>query len=273
LGSDFVARKPTKQAEASAAAETGITEQPVVSGTLPLYRDARPVLPETHGHRAIAAGASGFGFAANAPLIPITVDEFERAALDYPIVFVGPAKRAFVVTGLGADKNLFIEGESYRPGAYVPAYLRRYPFVFARDEADQVRILCLDEASDRIVDASEAGSMPLFDGDQPTDATRHALAFCQEFEAAEKGTELFVALLGELDLLTPQQAHLNPPSADGTSEPQSELLLDYLSIDRAKLEALSAESWQLLTKTRAVGPVYAQLLSIANWGVLAERRI
>ncbi len=99
----------------------------MLSGTLLPYDDAWPTLPKTHGNHTSCGGVESYAFAAKMPLVPITADEFAAAATHYPIVFFGPERSAYVVTGLTADRNLFVgEDRSYAPGAHIPANLRRY---------------------------------------------------------------------------------------------------------------------------------------------------
>ena len=62
-----------------------VAQGPQVNGSLPLYADPQAVHSVTHADVAVRVGATDFGFAAKAPLIQLTVEEFERAALDYPV--------------------------------------------------------------------------------------------------------------------------------------------------------------------------------------------
>jgi len=236
-----------------------------LSGTMPLYGDPRPITAATHRNHAILPGPDDYSFAAKTALVPITVDEFAAASLDYPIVFFGPERRTFVVTGLKAERNLFVDADGkYSAGAYIPAYLRRYPFAFARDSEDRLRILCLDQASPRVGTIADEGARPLFDGDQPAEITNHALAFCQEMEAAETRTATLLTVLDDHGLLEPQQAQQ-------TTNGASTLLLDYATIDPAKLEALADEQFREIRRTGALAAIHAQILSAGNWSKLQVR--
>ncbi len=238
-----------------------------VNGAMPLYDAPQAVHSVTHREVSVRTGEGTFTFAEKAPIIEVTVDEFERASLDFPIVFVGEALQPFAVMGLEADKNQFVSAGGYRPGVYVPAYLRRYPFVFARDEGSEALILCLDHASDRVVKAGDTGAMPLFDGDEPTALTRQAIQFCENYEAARARTSVLVGLLRELDLLAARQATREGAEGEGAT-----LLLEYQTIDVAKLDALDADGFQRLRAAGALPAIYAQLASQANWQVLAVTR-
>lgn len=246
--------------------KTKTKDAPSVTGVLPLYIDARPVLAATHGDHAIRDVPVNYAFAANAPLIPITVDEFAAASLDYPIVLVGPANAAFVVTGLAPDQNLFVDADGqYAPDAYVPAYLRRYPFVFARDEGDTLRILCLDESSPQVGTTKDEGARALFEGEgAATDLTKQAMTFCQAFEDAERRTTLLGELLTAHSLLDGRQAHHNQGET-------STLLIDYRAIDPAKVDALGDDAFLDLRHKGALIPLFAMLASAQNWQKLAVR--
>jgi len=249
------------------AATTEVIGGPKVNGSLPLYAEPRAVHSVTHRDVAVRVGGGDFGFAAKAPMVQITVDEFERAALDYPIVFFGDDRQPFVVSGLELDRNVFVKDGHYVAGAYIPAYLRRYPFVFARDEGSDALVLCLDHASDRVTVAGEPGAEKLFDGQEPTALTRQALNFCESYEAADARTKAFVTLVGELGLFESKQAHYTAP---GAATPT--LLLEHFTIDRARLDDLSAEDFSRLRDARVVSSAYAQIASQANWEVLLSRK-
>jgi len=241
-----------------------VVDGPKVQGSLPLYAEPRAVHSITHAEVGILPAPVDFGFAAKSPLVPLTVDEFTRAGLDYPILFFGADRQPYAVAGLEEARNLFITEGAYRAGAYIPAYLRRYPFVFARDEdsADRL-ILCIDHASDRVTVAGAEGALPLFDGNEPTALTRQALEFCEAYEAAGARTRLLLDLLDEHGLLVGRQAHYTAP---GAAEPT--LLLDYLTIDADRLAALDDAAFLRLRTAGALPAIYAQIASQALWEAL-----
>ena len=251
----------TKQKTTKPEAEA--SRGPKVSGSLPLYGEPQAINSITHRDVGVLVGPGDFQFAAKAPMIQLTVDEFERASLDYPIVFFGADRQAYAVTGLEAERNLFVAEGSYRPDAYVPAYLRRYPFVFAREEGSDTLLLCLDHGSDRVVEAGHPDAVALFEGNAPSALTRQALEFCENYEAAERRTRVLVDLLLEFELFEAKQAHYTAPG--GT---EATLLLEYLTIDRARLEALDPEQFLRLRTAGALPAIYAQIASQAKWEAL-----
>lgn len=237
---------------------------PQVNGSLPLYRDPRPVHSVTHADAAVVVGPTDFGFAAASPMIQLTVDEFERAGLDYPILFFGDDRQPYVVTGLEEGRNLFVSAGRYQAGAYIPAYLRRYPFVFARDEGSERLILCLDHASGRVESKDDEGAVALFDAGDATELTQQALRFCENYEGAQARTRMLVALLEDLDLFEVKRVHYTAP---GATEPS--LLVEYRTVDRARIEALSSEQFLRLRDAGALPAIHAQIASQAKWEALA----
>jgi hypothetical protein len=244
-----------------------LPEDRFVAGSLPLYADISLVAAERHAQAALLPDGD-FSFAAGSPTVPLTVDEFARAALDYPIVFVGPARRAFAVTSLSADANRFIDDAgSYRPGAYIPAYLRRHPFALVNDPANGQWVLGIDEFSTRLAPLDAPGALPLFQAGEPSAATREAVAFCEAYEAGNQRTERLVEVLDELDLFEARQAHHRPRLPDG-SEGEPVLLLDYVAVSRARLDALDDVAFARLRARDGLGAVYAHLMSEAAWDKL-----
>src|ERR1700761_3215918 len=74
--------------------------------------------------------ASGFRFAAHANSISLCLQEISAAADFYPIVFTEAALTPLAVVGCRDGENAFVDGNGrWRPGVYIPAYLRAWPFI------------------------------------------------------------------------------------------------------------------------------------------------
>lgn len=169
---------------------------------LPLfYRDPRPLSSIEHSGWRLAEG--DVSFAAGAPCSPIVVGEFVPAARHYPIVFAAADAAPIAVLGL-EEANLFVTEGAWDADCYVPAYVRRYPFGFAKASADRFALM-IDAASDRITRGGEAG-VPLFEGGEPSVHTRKALAFCEAFHGDAAVTEAFANALRTQELLVERRA-------------------------------------------------------------------
>jgi hypothetical protein len=105
-----------------------------ITGNVLFYSQPEPLSPEMHGKMGVKSMDGPFGFAKPGHAIPLTVGEFPLAAVTGPIIFVGDEKMPISVMGLNAGDNMFLRDDGlFEPGAYIPAYIRRYPFVFAND--------------------------------------------------------------------------------------------------------------------------------------------
>jgi hypothetical protein len=234
-----------------------------ISGSVLFYSQPEPLAPELHGKLGVKRMDGPFKFAAKGHAVPLTVGEFQLAAVSGPIIFVGDEKLPLAVMGLNSGENLFIKDDgSFEPGVYVPAYIRRYPFVFADDKAQQQMVLCVDRAADFIV---EGGDMPFFDAKgQPSEYTKNCIEFCNNFEVERQRTESFVNLVKSLDLFELKEAKFTPMSPDGTpGEPQK--IADYWGVSEEKLGKLDPAKLAELRDNGALPQIYAHLLSLVGW--------
>ena len=105
-----------------------------MSVQLLFYQDAKPVTSDRHRDVAIKTGHS-YAFARNVNSVPVTAVEFAQAAAEYPIVFAGTDQSIMpaVILGVKQTENLYVDDVGNWSGKYVPAFVRRYPFVFSSD--------------------------------------------------------------------------------------------------------------------------------------------
>ena len=99
-----------------------------------IYQDLVLLNSERHRDWSVKIGTD-FSFARDVSSVPLTAVEFRNAALDYPIVFADADDEVVpvAVMGVKAEENLYIDAEGNLDATYVPAFLRRYPFVFSND--------------------------------------------------------------------------------------------------------------------------------------------
>jgi hypothetical protein len=113
---------------------------------LMIYESAVPV--GSQRHRALSVrGGKEFGFAHGLNSVPLPAAEFGASVGEYPIVFAGPddAVMPTAILGRRDGENLFLDDGGTWSAKYVPAFIRRYPFVFARPDAGEAFTLCVDE--------------------------------------------------------------------------------------------------------------------------------
>lgn len=233
-----------------------------LAGSVLFYSKPEPLNVETHGKLGANPVESPYAFVATTHVVPLTVTEFSPAALSYPVIFVGDARQPVAVMGLRPGENLFVDAAgTFKAEAYIPAYIRRYPFVFANDEVQKRLILCVDRAAPFIV---EGGQAPLFENGEPSAYTQQAMEFCNNFETERQRTDGFVQLLKDLDLLAVREAVFTPRNPDGSpGEPQK--IAEYFAVSEDRLKALPAEKLVELRDNGALGQIYAHLVSLLGW--------
>ncbi|WP_199553839.1 SapC family protein [Sandaracinobacteroides hominis] len=239
-----------------------MASQPPVQ--LPLfYQNLIPLTSDLHASDGLVE-RQNVEFARATHAIPITVDEFVMAQRHYPIVFSDGAEGVpLALVGLKEGENLFMDANGNWVGdAYVPAYVRRYPFMLARLTPDaQVLSLVFDDKSG-ILSADSDNKM--FDAEkQPTETTRNILAFCEQFEQAVARTKSFMEELTKLNLLMDGQAQIQNP---GMEQPAT--FAGFKMIDEQKLQNLRGDQARKMVQNGMLGLVYAHLFSLSQMRVL-----
>jgi SapC len=233
-----------------------------LAGTVLFYSKPEPLSSDLHGALGVNPVEKPYAFVASSHVVPLTVTEFAPGALSYPVVFLGDNKQPCAVMGLRQEENLYVDAAGdFRPEAYIPAYVRRYPFVFANDDTQNRMILCVDRAAPFLV---EGGEVPLFENGEPSAYVTQAMEFCNNFEQERARTDSFVKLLTDLDLFETREANFTPRNPDGTAgTPQK--LAEYFAVSEDKLKALPAEKLAELRDNGALGQIYAHLVSLLGW--------
>ncbi len=134
--------------------------------------------------------------------VPLTVEEFPQAHRHFPIIFsAGDQSVPLALMGLNEGVNVFVDEDgTFMENVYVPAYVRRYPFLLARLNPQSEELsLCFDPSTDLIGEFEEG--LPLFDGTEPSEACKGTLDFCRQFEEAGQRTAAFMEELVKHDLL------------------------------------------------------------------------
>ena len=193
--------------------------------------------------------------------IPVTVDEFALVQRHYPIVFsIGENPIPIALMGLNEGVNVFLD-ESGRPNdssVYIPAYIRRYPFLLARLRPDSDELsLCFDPTADAIGEFDE-GEI-LFDGDQPSDATKAILEFCEQFETAGQRTAAFMEELKKSNLLMDGEVAIQP---EGYEQPF--IYRGFRMVDEEKLRELRGDELRKMNQNGMLPLVFAHLFSLSQ---------
>ena len=127
--------------------------QPQLSGQVLLYSRPEPLNPEQHGNLGLSQVDQPFNFVRPAHAVPLTVTEFGPASLCFPIIFTGTDYQPLAIMSIRQNENLFITDQGYFEfDTYVPAYIRRYPFVLANNDNQEQLVVCIDRNAPMLTD-------------------------------------------------------------------------------------------------------------------------
>jgi hypothetical protein len=252
--------------------DTPPAEATQTQGAPIFYSRPEPLSAAAHAGLGLRRIERPFAFAASSSVVPLIVTEFPQAALSYPIIFAGEKRQPLAVMGVNQGQNLYVGQEGlFQVGAYIPAYVRRYPFVLAADENREKLVVCIDR------DAPMIGDLPdiaLFDSaGQPTDYTKGCIEFCNNFEIEVRRTESFLELLIELDLFETRTATFAQPSPDGSPSGPPQVVAEFFAVSEEKLRALSDAKLRELLDKGALPQIYAHLTSLYGWDRLINLTI
>jgi hypothetical protein len=235
---------------------------------LPLfYKDLMPISSQQHGDWKMRT-TDGAPFVVGAHAIPLLAEEFIQASRFYPIVFsLGDDPVPLALMGLNEGVNVFVDERGmFQDDVYVPAYVRRYPFLLAklRPDTDDLS-LCFDPTSE-VIGAFEDGE-PVFDGDQPSERTKAILQFCEQVEQANAMTTAFFNDIREQKLLTDGEFTAQP-----TGAPQPYVYRGFQIISEDAVKNLRGDVARKWLQNGLMPLVYAHLFSLQRMADIFGRQ-
>ena len=228
------------------------------------------IVPLTKKHRVVLPAGRKLPLVfRNITALPLSFTEFAVACRDYPVAFVGAdvaSVIAMAVLGLENQQNLFVTAdESWDATAYLPAYVRRYPFCMTRvtvDGREQAeRVACVEKRA-----LSERGEA-LYDAKgEPLAAWEERRKLLFEYEADLVRAEEMCRELGRLQLLETFNVQAVPHQGTPVA------LTGMYRVAEQKLAELAPDKLKELAQKGMLAPIYAHLISLANFARLLDRR-
>ena len=231
--------------------------------TLLFYDHPIALNSQTHRNLKIKPSDDGLKFTGKTNSVLLAGVEFPEACKHFPIVFAkvaGQQVLPMALLGFRDLENLFVDAGGHWKGEYVPAYIRRYPFVLAKGDAGQQLTVCIDESYPGF--GADEGQ-PLFnEKGESTDYLKGVLAFLQDYQAQIERTDIFLQTLREFNLLMDVAANVNLPGGERYS------MAGLMMVDERKLQALPDDKVMRLFRSGELAWVYSHLLSISNFSRL-----
>ena len=236
-----------------------------MSSQLLIYERAVPVSAARHGQWSVEVGVD-YGFSRGVNSVPLMAVEFPHAAAEYAIVFAGAGDTVVpaVILGMRADENLYLAEPAGWKAKYIPAFVRRYPFVFSSSPDGKTFTLCIDEAFPGF--NKDGRGARLFDSERkPTASVSNVLKFLEQYQIEFRRTQAFCKKLKELDLLEPMRAQASLKSGEQLA------LTGFMAVNRERLKALPADKLGELARTDELELLYLHLQSMRNFAAMGER--
>lgn len=231
-----------------------------------MYKKPAPLSRDRHSAKRLIRPAN-LAFAVNQPVVPIYPAELRQAAAEFPIVFL-PENDSFTIAGLlslDGQKNLLLGPDGRWLGNYVPAGLRRYPFILGRaDQTDAGTpevVLCVDENEQILADS---GGEPFFDeSGEPTAFIKEVIKFLTELERNRPLVAPAIEALRTRNLFQPLELTVE---RDGKKVP----LGGIFRINEQAFKALGDEDVLALHRVNALELVHYHLLSLTRISTLQK---
>ncbi len=222
-----------------------------------LYASLTPISSQQHADYGIVP-RDNLELLRGIHAVPLTTDEFISAQRNFPIIFAsGDNPVPLALMGLREGSNVFVDKDGHFPeGCYVPAYVRRYPFMLARVNPQSEELtLCADDSSK---DFAEGVGERLFENGEQTDVTKNVLQFCEKFEEAVFRTSQFGEELKKLDLLIDGEVSIEIPGAEKPA-----VYRGFKMVSEDKLKELRGDQLRKIVPNGILALVHAHLMSLS----------
>jgi hypothetical protein len=232
--------------------------------TQPLFYKRVVPLNREHHRDLYIEPEPGFNFARETNSVYVAAVEFLPASREYPVVFATAEDGQLfpvVLLGVRNNQNLYIDAQGQWRTKYIPAYIRRYPFILATDEANTRFTVCIDESYPGFNTVKE-GQPLLSESGEDGPLLRRSVEFLKDYQSQIVLTTEFCKTLQGLDVMEPVQANIALKSGEKFS------LTGFQCVNKAKLKALSDTEIAGLVRSEYLELMYLHLQSLGNMNSL-----
>lgn len=234
--------------------------------TFAFYRKVVALNSNVHRNLKFSAEQTDFSFAADTTAVLLAGVEFAEAGREYPIVFIRSEDkkiRPVVLLGVRNAENLFVDAKGKWDARYIPAFVRRYPFVMAEGGENGKLVVCVDESCAAL--NVDQGELLINEEGKLQPRMNEVIQFLENFQQEFQRTELLTQQLDELGLFVQQGARFD------TNAGETFQLNDFYLIDETKFGQLADEKLPQLFRSGALGLAYLHLASLGNMRKLSDR--
>ncbi len=228
----------------------------------------RPVRLNRFAHASLRfTPPANYMFCRDLTAVPLMAVECPAACRHYPIVFIaGPdgALSAQAVLSVQAGDNAFVNGAGQWTATYIPAFIRRYPFVLADIPGNPADFdVAFDEASECF--SQDYGQSLFTAAGEPEPVLQAQIDFLRAVQVEHRRTQEFLQALQAAELLTARNVDVV------RADQQRFGIRNALVVDETKLQALPEAIVHRYLAAGYLGWIYAHLLSLNAFLAVANR--
>jgi len=228
------------------------------------------IQPLSEKHAKWSVGVENHEFISHLNSSPLLATEIAFAAAEFPVIFSATAIEGefipLAVMGLKDGQNLLLDEKNVLNTRYVPAFIRRYPFVLGGTKDTDMMALCIDEDSKFFSQDGSKGTRLFQDDGSHSDFLKDVVEFLKDYQYRAEMTRTFTKKLHELDLLEPMSANISFKS----KEDANINLGGFFVVKREKLKAISDADALDLFKKDGLELIYAHIQSLSNFNRLID---
>ena len=200
---------------------------------------------------------AGYRFAAELMVVPLSAAEVAEAAKHYAIVFPEEAPTLpHALLSLVPRRNAFVDADGGWTAAYIPAHIRRYPFILAPGNEPGSFIAAVDRAAPQFAGAE---GEPLFtEAGEPGPTLARALDFLRAFQGEIEATRGLMQTVLDAGVLVPRRIEI---AREGKKE---RVLQGFRAVDPEKFNALADATFLEWRRNGLLPLIYAHLNSLSN---------
>jgi len=228
------------------------------------------IQPLSEKHAKWSVGVENHDFITHMNSSPLLATEIAFAATEFPVIFSATATEGeylpLAVMGLKDGQNLLLNDKNTLTTRYVPAFIRRYPFVLGGSKDSEMMALCIDEDSKYFSQDGSKGTRLFQDDGSHSDFLKDVVEFLKDYQYRAEMTRAFTKKLHELDLLEPMSANISFKS----KEDANINLSGFFVVKREKLKTISDADALDLFKKDGLELIYAHIQSLSNFNRLID---
>ncbi|WP_371186125.1 SapC family protein [Thalassotalea maritima] len=229
-------------------------------------QNIQPLSKNVHGQIKLK-NPQNFSYVSGQHLAPVVVQEFARAASEFPIVFVKNTEtgdfQVVALFGVKPGENLYTQTEKW-DGSYVPAALTHYPLALVPESKDSDKLIIVIATENDMVNEDEGEALFQESGEETEYLARRKQALGKYFENSQM-TRMFVKELAERELLMEQNLEIK-------AKDEKIQLSGIYVVNEKKLAELSDEDFLDMRKRGMLAPIYSHLNSLHQINRLAQKK-